>query len=469
MNVESFFAALTGGEELEIDFPSDRLFRKLGVYLRLLFAAILIGASFTTPNVCYKPGPDGYGAAAEKTEELTANYVNSYCYCKSKYASLDEMAAGGGGGGGGGEGASTPSQEELDAFVAENSRVFLFSFLPYALIVEALLSFLPYLTYATKTKHIVQPILNEAQDMAILTSGMFEECKSKENQDDDTDPDDDSEDEEHYAKSIQISLKKRLYAKMSLFIGQRLKCLEGYELVDHYNFCHVIVKSLVILLQCIIIGVFIRFSFPFPLRLFCPLPTDLQTSLNTTFVSCIFPNNGMSAIFVVVDAILTLAIPIVSWSRYRRYWKRGFYRDLKRARRLVPATGLDQFNDFIKHMCTAKAVVNGGGKYAAAASSDAQNGENGESIDLHKEEKLVPRTVDDIRLTLALLHANVDKFIANKIMTVYAGRVDFDASDEMDVHKEKTRGGCCKGALRWLRPRLVHSKWMFERDTEVET
>ena len=59
MNVESFFAALTGGEELEIDFPSDRLFRKLGVYLRLLFAAILIGASFTTPNVCYKPGTVG--------------------------------------------------------------------------------------------------------------------------------------------------------------------------------------------------------------------------------------------------------------------------------------------------------------------------------------------------------------------------------------------------------------------------
>ena len=193
---------------------------------------------------------------------------------------------------------------------------------------------------------------------------------------------------------------------------------------------------------------------------------DLQMSLNTSYVSCIFPNNGMSAIFVCVDAVLTLAIPIVAWTRYRRYWKKGFYRDLKRARRLVPATGLDQFNDFIKHMCTAKAVVNGGGKYTV---DNQNNGENGESVDLQKEEKLVPRTVDDIRLTLALLHANVDKFIANKIMTVYAGRVDFDASDEMDVHKEKIRGGCCKGVLRWLRPRLVHSKWMFERDTEVET
>ena len=261
---------------------------------------------------------------------------------------------------------------------------------------------------------------------------------------------------------------------MSLFIGQRLKCLEGYELIDHYNFCHVIVKSLVIFLQCVIISAFLVFSFPFPLRLFCPLPSDLKTSLNASFVSCIFPNNGMSAIFVLVDAALTLAIPIVSWSRYRRYWKKGFYRDLKRARRLVPPTGLDQFNDFIKHMCTAKAVANNAAvKYSAGSGAadgeNGENGENGEAVDLQKVEKLVPRTVDDIRLTLALLHANVDKFIANKIMTVYAGRVDFDASDEMDVVKERTRGGCCKGVLRYLRPKLVHSKWMFERDSDVET
>ena len=218
MNVESFFAALTGGEELEIDFPSDRLFRKLGVYLRLLFAAILIGASFTTPNVCYRPGATGYGAEAEKTEELTANYVNSYCYCKSRYASMEEMeeAAGGGGGEGG-----SLSNEELETLVKENSRVFLFSFLPYALIVEALLSFLPYLAYATKTKHIVQPILTEAQDMAILTSGMFEEVKSKEAIDEDTDPDDDSEDEEHYAKRLEwlrLLLLSLLILSLLLFL-----------------------------------------------------------------------------------------------------------------------------------------------------------------------------------------------------------------------------------------------------------
>ena len=70
MNVESFFAALTGGEELEIDFPSDRLFRKLGVYLRLLFAAILIGASFTTPNVCYKPGMWHYDPEQKKKHSI---------------------------------------------------------------------------------------------------------------------------------------------------------------------------------------------------------------------------------------------------------------------------------------------------------------------------------------------------------------------------------------------------------------
>ena len=53
-------------------------------------------------------------------------------------------------------------------------KIYLFHWLPYVLFVEAFLAFLPYLIYAGNTKAIISPILNEAQDMVIFTSGLFE-------------------------------------------------------------------------------------------------------------------------------------------------------------------------------------------------------------------------------------------------------------------------------------------------------
>ena len=64
-------------------------------------------------------------------------------------------------------------------------KIYLFHWLPYVLFVEAFLAFLPYLIYSGNTKAIISPILNEAQDMVVFTSGLFEgnqiEIRNQEN------------------------------------------------------------------------------------------------------------------------------------------------------------------------------------------------------------------------------------------------------------------------------------------------
>jgi hypothetical protein len=132
------------------------------------------------------PGRLGYGAATEKTEELTANYINHFCFSTNKFLPLQN-----------------DSYNENSKENKTEPDVYFFSFLPYTLIFEAFLSYIPYLLYVTKTKSIIHPILNEAMDMAILTSGTFEERKSKEKTDGDDEYDTDkSDDEENYAKRL---------------------------------------------------------------------------------------------------------------------------------------------------------------------------------------------------------------------------------------------------------------------------
>ena len=144
LSVEGFFSALTGGNnnEPEIDFPFDRLFRKIGVYLRCLMGAILIGAAIQNPATCFSPG----------NEQGKNEFVNSYCISQVKHpVSYNET-----------------TEEPLE------EKIYLFHWLPYVLFTEAFLAFLPYLIYSGNTKAIISPILNEAQDMVVFTSGLFE-------------------------------------------------------------------------------------------------------------------------------------------------------------------------------------------------------------------------------------------------------------------------------------------------------
>ena len=59
-----------------------------------------------------------------------------------------------------------------DAPTQEQSCLYLW--FPYVLFTEAFLAFLPFLIYSGSTRAIILPILNEAKDMALVTSGQFE-------------------------------------------------------------------------------------------------------------------------------------------------------------------------------------------------------------------------------------------------------------------------------------------------------
>ena len=56
IGIESLFSSFTGEKQLEIDFPHDQYFRKIGTYVRLILAGILLGYSFSTSVTCYPPG-----------------------------------------------------------------------------------------------------------------------------------------------------------------------------------------------------------------------------------------------------------------------------------------------------------------------------------------------------------------------------------------------------------------------------
>ena len=83
---------------------------------------------------------------------------------------------------------------------------------------QALLGVLPYILFAILTKARIQPVLNEAMDMLILTNGAFETiCETRKpirisDDDDDDDVDSDaSDDPENYAKRCLLGKKKRRY------------------------------------------------------------------------------------------------------------------------------------------------------------------------------------------------------------------------------------------------------------------
>ena len=183
---------------------------------------------------------------------------------------------------------------------------------------------------------------------------------------------------------------------MALFIGQRLEGVRGDELVNAYHFAHIFVKLMVVLLQGLLLVVYFYFSYPFPRELHCYLPASMHEILKFKSVNCVFPNNGLFFGMAILDAVLLLLLPFLSYRQYRNYWSIEFNHNLQRARRLVPKNRAPQFKKFIELICES--------------------------------------AVDDVRLILAILHANVDKYIINKILTVYAGRIDWQ-SLEVQSHE----------------------------------
>ena len=105
---------------------------------------------------------------------MTANYVNLFCLSRSQFAypkSINHLKANVSSIKFDDNNNSNITIDESYYTINDHPRLFLFSYLPYALIFEAFLSYIPYLIYVTKTKSMIQPVLAEAADMVLLTSG----------------------------------------------------------------------------------------------------------------------------------------------------------------------------------------------------------------------------------------------------------------------------------------------------------
>ena len=67
--------------------------------------------------------------------------------------------------------------------------------------------------------------------------------------------------------------------------------------------------------------------------------------------------------------------------------------------------------------------------------------------------------VDDLRLLFALLHSNVDQFIAHKIMTVFASRIKMKESTASSEQNPKFYG-----CMKMLRPSLQTPSWLNKKN-----
>ena len=212
-----------GGNDPGIDFPMDRLCRNLGLFVRILFIAILLGARLENSDMCHEPlapitleiqtttmrtttptktiPPTLTSSASalskwrnETGEELRRDaiaVINAYCRAKGVYYRLNDDAAN-----------ITISAAATDNVINElapdangagksnSSSSSSFSpasptpsfhwapLFPYLFALEAALSYLPFLLYAGAARGILAPILREAADISMVTAGTFEDALS---------------------------------------------------------------------------------------------------------------------------------------------------------------------------------------------------------------------------------------------------------------------------------------------------
>ena len=194
-------------------------------------------------------------------------------------------------------------------------------------------------------------------------------------------------------------MEKRLYAKMVLFIEERLRGIRGDELVHAYQFAHIMVKSVAVLVQANLLGTFFYAAMPFSGEASCQLPERMIDIVKFNRTDCVLPNGDLFFGMAVLDATLWFAL-LLSFFQYRNYWSNEFNNNLQRARRLVVGSRMELFKDFIDWMTGVEI-------------------RNGERIERGVK-------IDDVRLTIALLHANVDKYVVNKILTVYSEQIAGD-------------------------------------------
>jgi len=360
------------GEEIELDFPIDRLARKIGTYLPTFFAAILIAGQVSDPMKCAVPSdynPEQY------------MFLASYC---GKNLS-----------GNGTDGTS-------------------FGFLPLLLVIQAFLAYVPYFFCHGLTQSTIGPIMKEAKEMTILTSlditiDNTEIGDKKTVRDEDGMPirgnqeeQEDSESQKHVSL-LQRNLEHKITAKVRVFVGQRLKAISGKYFSQIYFLCILALRFLIAIITYIIIvppflntSDFLRPNFPTEAT--CKYNASLLFVENSTEMietTCVIPINTYAAIVWYVDLAAIGVITMLPICWYIYYWKVKFQSDILAAEVLVPEKQKYRFTKlFVPYVFSKKD--------------------------------------DDILLILALIITNVDKYITYKILSAFCDMARIDEEEDDD-------------------------------------
>jgi hypothetical protein len=108
----------------------------------------------------------------------------------------------------------------------------------------------------------------------------------------------------------------------------------------------------------------------------------------TRFYTCVFPSNKSAKLLWLLDVVLVFSLPLISFIWYIVYIKRGFKRDIEKAKFLRKRDEIFVFEQkFVK--------------------------------------SLMQNEIDDVLLTLGLLHANVDKYVAMRIVSTFCDMTDW--------------------------------------------
>lgn len=370
---ESVGSIISGlaGEEIELDFPIDRLARKVGTYFPTFLAAILIAGQVSDPMKCAVPSdynPEQY------------MFLASYCGKASTENGTDGTSYG---------------------------------FLPLLLIVQAFLAYVPYFFCHGLTQSTIGPIMKEAKEMTVLTSLDI----TIENPETEGKHQRDAEDgmplnrtnaaveETEAMKHVDLltrNLEHKITAKIRVFVSQRLKAISGNYFSQTY-FVYILGLRIfvAIVTYTILIPPFMTIgeSRPhFPTEVLCKYNATLLFIENSTDIietTCVIPINAYAIYVWYVDLVVVglVAVMPVIWCTY--YWKCQFRRDVEAAEVLVPEKQKYRYKKlFVPRVFS-------------------------------KEE-------DDVLLILALIITNIDKYITFKILCTFCDLAKIEDEEEDD-------------------------------------
>lgn len=374
--VEGLFSSVLASIDVDLDFPLDRLCRRIGTFLPVAFAGFLIACQLADPLRCY----------ITSESEPEARFLDSYCRTAPSLILTD--------------GNNATETDEIWTY---------FRFLPMLLLLQGFVTYLPYIVYYALTHSVIYPVLNEAQDMIKITS--FDITPEKETdhlfalemgEDGDANfnqtrlrqrkkvierqeskainvtADDD------IVKNLQASLERRLQVRLNIFVMQRLYGIRGQGIHKKYRWCNVFGRLVVVIIE-------LGFMLPlfwsgFPSHVRCDVTNatvaNVEPDAYKDPLYCTIPTAGYAKLIFLLNLFLIIFLPLVSIIRYSTYISTGFENDVKEAEVFVDGDRKTHYIDFLDTLLSSK--------------------------------------TDDIVLLMALLYANVDKYTTHKILLTFA-------------------------------------------------